>query len=104
MVLLTHNGYQYSGGQQPAMVVIDTCPECQSNRYKKNGSATQVMLATRFRATVGQKHRPTEGGRQQPCSLETRAQGVDRHSSRKTAIFTAASRIIHIPSDLVVKS
>src|SRR5688572_26858171 len=30
------------------------------------GSATQVMLATRFRATVGQKHHHHEGGPQQP--------------------------------------
>ena len=36
MLLLTHNGCQYSGGQQPAMVVIDGCPECQSNQYQKN--------------------------------------------------------------------
>src|SRR5215475_2034805 len=37
MLLLTKNGYQDSGGQQPAMVVRDACPECQSNHYKKNG-------------------------------------------------------------------
>jgi putative tryptophan/tyrosine transport system substrate-binding protein len=60
----------------------------------KFGSATQVMLATQFRATVGQKHHAHEGGQQQPWSFETRVQRVDRHSSRKTAIFTAANRII----------
>jgi hypothetical protein len=37
MLLLTQNGYQYSGGQQPAMVVLEACPECQSSRYKQNG-------------------------------------------------------------------
>ena len=37
MLLLTQNGYQYSGGRQPAMVVRDACPECQANRYQKNG-------------------------------------------------------------------
>ena len=37
MLLLTQNGYKYNGGQQPAMVVRDACPECQANQYKKNG-------------------------------------------------------------------
>jgi IS1 family transposase len=37
MLLLTHNGYQDSGGQQPAMVVRDACPECQSTHDKTNG-------------------------------------------------------------------
>jgi insertion element IS1 protein InsB len=37
MLLLTQNGYQYRGGQQPAMVIRDACPACQANRYKKNG-------------------------------------------------------------------
>jgi hydrogenase maturation factor HypF (carbamoyltransferase family) len=37
MLLLTQNGYQYSGGHQPAMVVIEACPECQSKHYKNNG-------------------------------------------------------------------
>jgi hypothetical protein len=36
MRLLTQNGYQDSGGQQPAMVVRDACPKCQSTPYKKN--------------------------------------------------------------------
>ena len=33
---------------------------------KNDGSATQVMLAIRFRATVGQKQSGKQGGRQQP--------------------------------------
>jgi SAM-dependent methyltransferase len=49
------------------------------------------MLATRFRATVGQTHHPTEGGQQQPCSFETHVRGADRHGSRKTATFTAVN-------------
>ena len=59
-----------------------------------SGSATQVMLATQFRATVGQKHPPCEGGQQQPWLSETRVQRVARHRSRKTVIFTAANRLI----------
>ena len=37
MLLLTKNAYRYSGGQQTAMLVRETCPKCGSNRYKKNG-------------------------------------------------------------------
>jgi hypothetical protein len=57
------------------------------------GSATQVMLTIQVRATVGQKHHPPEGGQRQPWVSGTCAQGVDRYSSRRTAIFIAASRI-----------
>ena len=67
------------------------CPRIMSTDL---GSATQVMLATRFRATVGQKHHSHEGGQQQPWSSEMHVQRVDRHSSRKTATFIAANRII----------
>ena len=58
------------------------CPSCQSKhvikrgcddkelarqRYAcKDGSATQVMLTTRFRATVGPKPTRHPGGQQQP--------------------------------------
>ena len=35
---------------------------------KSTGSATQVMRATRFRATVGQKQPPQPGDQQQPGS------------------------------------
>ena len=42
------------------------------------GSATQVMLATRFRATVGQKQTRKQGDQQQSCSSEMRAQYVDQ--------------------------
>ncbi len=34
----------------------------EMGHYDLTGSATQVMLATRCRATVGQKHHPHEGG------------------------------------------
>src|SRR5262245_15878848 len=57
------------------------------------GSATQVMLVIQVRATVGQKHYRPEGDQRQPWSSETHAQGVDQYSSKRTAIFTAASRI-----------
>jgi hypothetical protein len=50
------------------------------------------MLASRFRATVSQKHHPTEGGQQQPCSFETRVRGADRHGSRKMATFTGGKQ------------
>jgi hypothetical protein len=37
MPLLTQDGYQFSGGQEPAMVVIDACPERQPSQYRENG-------------------------------------------------------------------
>jgi insertion element IS1 protein InsB len=45
-----------------------------------HGSATQVLLATRCHAIVGQK-RHHGGGQQQPWSSETRTQGVERHKT-----------------------
>jgi insertion element IS1 protein InsB len=29
--------FQYGGGQQPAMVIRDVCPQCGSPKYKRNG-------------------------------------------------------------------
>jgi insertion element IS1 protein InsB len=37
MLLLTQNASHASGGQQPAMVIRDMCPRCQSPKHKKNG-------------------------------------------------------------------
>jgi IS1 family transposase/transposase-like protein len=37
MLLLTKNVFHASGGQQPAMVIRDVCPRCQSPKHKKNG-------------------------------------------------------------------
>jgi insertion element IS1 protein InsB len=62
MLLFTQNGYQYSGGQQPAMVVRDACPECQSSRYKKNGHTR----------TGKQNHQCNACGRQFVSSPEDR--------------------------------
>src|SRR5712691_8042080 len=45
---------------------------------KRVGSATQVMLATRFCATVSQKQTQHQGDQQQPCSSEMYAQRVDQ--------------------------
>jgi hypothetical protein len=57
------------------------------------GSAIQVMLATRFRATVGQNQTRKQGDQQQPCSSERRAQHVDQAGTRK----------MQTPPDLVVE-
>jgi len=60
----------------------------------RTGSATQVMLATRFRATVRQKQTRHEGDQQQPCASEMYAQPVDHAGTRKMAIPAMGSRII----------
>jgi hypothetical protein len=60
-----------------------------------DGSATQVMLAVRFHATVGQTQTQTLGGQQQPWSSETRAQRMERIGTRKMAIPAMANRIIN---------
>jgi hypothetical protein len=54
----------------------------QPMRGSEAGSATQVMLATRCCATVGQKYRYYEGDQQQPCSSARRAQRVDQAGYR----------------------
>ena len=58
------------------------------------GSATQVMLTTRFRATVGQKPTRHPGGQQQPWSFQSHVQRADQHGTRKMAILVMANRII----------
>ena len=60
------------------------------------GSATQVMLATRFRATVRQKQTQHEGDQQQPCASERHAQHVDQASTRKMVIPATANKIINV--------
>jgi hypothetical protein len=60
------------------------------------GSATQVMLATQFRATVGQKQPPQQGDPQQSWSSERRVQNVDQAGTRKMAIPAMESRIISV--------
>jgi insertion element IS1 protein InsB len=37
MLLLTKNVYHEWRGQQQAMVIRETCPRCESPKYKKNG-------------------------------------------------------------------
>src|SRR6266446_2851002 len=60
------------------------------------GSATQVMLATQFCATVGQKQPRKQGGQQQRWSSEMRAQHVDRTDTRKMVIPAMANSIINV--------
>jgi hypothetical protein len=62
----------------------------------KHGSATQVMLAIRFHATVGQKQTQKLGGQQQPWLSETRVQSVDRIGTREMTIPAMANRIINV--------
>jgi insertion element IS1 protein InsB len=37
VLLLTHNAYQWWGGQQKTMVIREMCPRCGSPKYKRNG-------------------------------------------------------------------
>src|SRR6266550_389335 len=60
------------------------------------GSATQVMLARVFCATVGQKQHRKQGDHQQPWSSERRAHTVDRSGTRKMAIPAMGSRTISV--------
>ena len=60
------------------------------------GSATQVMLMTRFRAIVGQKQPEPPAGHQQPWSSERRVPRVDQSGTRTMVIPAMGSRTIHV--------
>jgi hypothetical protein len=68
----------------------------RTRRSSRMGSATQVMLTTRFRATVGQKPTQHPGGQQQPWSSQSHVQRADQHGTRKMAILVMANRIIYV--------
>jgi hypothetical protein len=54
------------------------------------GRATRVLLATMFRAIIGQKHRHNQRDQCQPSSSALHAQDVTGQHSRAPPIFAAA--------------